>query len=246
MKVKTSTPPVRIFFGFFGIAPIRKWIQAGSQAKFRIMENVDQQLVNDFIEACHLAGRLGLVRCSSGNLSLRVGPDTALVTASRSWLQDLREDQIALCQISTGELLCGGPASVESRFHLGILHARREIACVFHFQSPAATTFACIPDVTDFNIVPEVPFYIGPIARVPFLLPGTAPLADAVVAAMRDHDLAILQNHGLVTVGTTLRHAIQNAEFFELACDLMLRAGDRAVMLTPDAVRTLREPHAGA
>jgi ribulose-5-phosphate 4-epimerase/fuculose-1-phosphate aldolase len=92
----------------------------------------------------------------------------------------------------------------------------------------------------DLNVIPEIPYYIGAIARVPYILPGTKELADAVIEAMRNHDLAILQNHGLVTVGKSARAAIQNAAFFELACDILLRGKDRVHTLPEDAVRALK------
>ena len=113
---------------------------------------------------------------------------------------------------------------------------------VLHFQTPAATTLACRDDLskTDFFIIPEIPYYIGAIGIVPYILPGTPALAEAVVGVMKDHDLAMLANHGQVTVGRTYDEAIQRAMFFELACEILLRAGERARPLAPQAVAALR------
>ena len=90
---------------------------------------------------------------------------------------------------------------------------RPEIDVVMHFQAPHATTLACREsrDV-NFFVIPEIPFYIGPIGRVPYLPPGSQELADAVVKVMRDHNLALMANHGQVTVARDLNHVIQNAE----------------------------------
>jgi ribulose-5-phosphate 4-epimerase/fuculose-1-phosphate aldolase len=194
-----------------------------------------------FVSAARRVGAMGLARCSSGTLSWRIDDERMLVTASKAWMADLTADQVVVCRVADGEPLAGGRPSIETRFHAGILRARPEMNVVLHFQSPAATALAC-SDLAgvDLNVIIEVPFYIGPVAAVPYLPPGSEELADAVVAAMADHDMAQLRNHGQVTVGRDLGDAIQRAAFFELACDIVLRAGDRVRPLSREAVEALR------
>lgn len=64
-------------------------------------------------------------------------------------------------------------------------------------------------------MIPEIPFYIGLIGQVPYLPPGSE-LADAVIEVMTVHNLAVMANHGQITVAQDFDHVIQNAEFFEL------------------------------
>ena len=63
---------------------------------------------------------------------------------------------------------------------------------------------------------------------------------------MREHDLAVMANHGQVTVARNLDHAIQNAEFFELACQIIVQSGDNIRPLTQEAVRELLAMRASA
>lgn len=185
-------------------------------------------VLSEFIDACRQIGRSGLVRCSSGNLSRRLDGGRMLATASRSWLENMTADDVSVCRIADGALLSGRKPTVEIAFHAAILRGRPDVNVVLHFQTPCATTLACqdTADV-DFFVIPEIPFYIGPVARVPYLLPGSAELAAAVAAALQDHDLAVLDNHGQVTVAADYAHAIQNAEFFELACGVIVRGQGR-------------------
>jgi len=74
---------------------------------------------------------------------------------------------------------------------------------------------------------------------VPYLPPGSEELANAVIEAMVDHDLAVMANHGQVTVASDFDHAVQNAEFFELACQIILAAGRSVKPLSTQAVRDL-------
>jgi ribulose-5-phosphate 4-epimerase/fuculose-1-phosphate aldolase len=180
------------------------------------------------------------MRCSSGNLSWRVDAEHMLVTATRSWASRLTAGDVVLMRIADGAVLEGREPTIEVAFHAGILRARSDIDVVMHFQTTYATMLAC-QDAARINyfVIPEIPVYIGPIGHVPFLTPGSQELAEAVIEAMGDHDLAIMANHGQVTVARDLDGAIQNAEFFELACRTIVQSGDAIRPLAPDAVRAL-------
>ena len=193
-----------------------------------------------FAAAARRAGAVGLMRFSSGNMSFRVDGGRMLVKASRAWMADLTLEQIALCSLADGGSLNGRTPSVEIGFHAGILRARSDVNVVLHFQTPAATTLACgRPESVNFFVIPEIPVYIGPIGIVPFLEPGSRQLADAVTEVMKKHNLAILKNHGMVTVGKSYDEAMQRAVFFDLACDIILRGGARIEALPTDAAAQL-------
>ena len=195
-----------------------------------------------FVQACHKVAEYGLVSCSSGNLSWRVEPDTALLSASGAWLAELTPEQVAACDINTGRCVNGKVPTCESVFHLGILKTRPEMTVVLHFQSPYAAAIVCgETENIDFNLIIEVPVYIGTPATVPCLPPGSAELAQAVIDAFEDPQthMAILKNHGLVTVGKNFDDAIQKAIFFELACRIVL-TNPNARSLDAAAVKQLR------
>ena len=204
------------------------------------MREMTKDELDRFVDACHRAGAYGLVRYSSGNMSWRLDEGYMAVTASRSWLGELRPDQVAVCRLSDGASANGVTPTCEARFHQGILLARPDVNVVLHFQSPAATTVACMkkPD-GDFNIILEVPYYIGDPAWVDCRGPGSPELADAVIRAMRDHDLAILRNHGQVTIGADFDEALQRAGFFELACEILI-SGRPVASIPPADVAALR------
>lgn len=204
------------------------------------MASIPTEKLSAFLTACHRVAAYGLLKCSSGNLSCRLDEERVMITATRSWLADLTADQVSLLRLSDGALLNEAKPSVETRFHLGILRQRRDVNVVLHFQSTAATTLTCAdPGKINFFVIPEIPYYIGPIAVLPYVDPGSADLAAALVPAMRDHNLAILTGHGQVTVGRDYNEALQRAVFFELACDIIVRGGDCVQPLGEKAVKQL-------
>jgi len=200
--------------------------------------------IGAFVEACHRVGRLGLVRFSSGNMSCRLDAERMAVTGKGTWLGELKRDHVAICRIADGRAVAelgSGLPSVEAGFHAGILRARPDMNVVLHCQSPCATAIACgDPAIWSFDIIPEVPFYIGTPGVVDYENPGSPELAVAVVGSAAKHDLILLRNHGQVVLGRSFDDAIQRAGFFELACEILLL--DRDVRPMPQAgIDALRE-----
>lgn len=194
------------------------------------MKTVAAKRFREFVQAAHrVANRHGLVRCSSGNLSWRVDAERMLISGTRTWLGELRKEQIAVVRLRDGAVLNRCKPSAETPLHLGVLRARPDVNVVLHFQTPFVTAVACRRDAEELNffVIPEIPFYIGEIALVPYRQPGSAELATAVVEALKTHQMVVLRNHGAVAVGQTFHEAIQRAAFFELACEIVLHDGGR-------------------
>jgi ribulose-5-phosphate 4-epimerase/fuculose-1-phosphate aldolase len=206
------------------------------------MSSLFPNSIKTFVAECRRIGEHDLVKCSSGNVSQRIDDEHVLATTTRCWIGRLTEDDVAVCRLEDGSVVNGKKTTVEFGFHLGILQARPDIDVVLHFQTPAATALACrAKPVESYAVIPEIPYYIGQIGWVPYVMPGTAELAAAVVEQMRNRDLVQLQNHGQVTVGKGFDHAIQNAEFFELASYAIVHNGpDLAPMSAAQANALMR------
>ena len=206
------------------------------------MKKITEDHFEAFVDACHEVAAQGLVRCSSGNISWRINEDYMLITATSAWMANITKEHIALIRISDRAILNDEKPSSESGFHLGIMQNRPDVNVILHFQSPNATALACCAkDLTNFYIIPEIPYYIGEISVLPYLDPGSKNLAEAVITAIEKHDLVTLKNHGQVTVGKSFDDVIQKATFFELACDILLRMGNLPIQfISTSAINKLR------
>ena len=204
------------------------------------MTEVPEQTIQDFLGACHDIATRRLVRCSSGNLSMRLDAERLLITTSRSWMETASADDACVCRIADGTLVAGNAPSVEVGFHAGILRTRPHVNVVLHFQTPCATALAS-RDTQDVNyfVIPEIPYYIGPIARIDYRDPGSEELARAVTEAMLRHDMVTIANHGQVAAAADFTQAIQNAEFFELACEIIVHGRETLKPLTVEYVQRL-------
>ncbi|MHC4123127.1 MAG: class II aldolase/adducin family protein [Planctomycetota bacterium] len=197
--------------------------------------------IKEFIQAAHKIASYGLVKCSSGNLSARLDDKLIALSTSGAWLAELTKEQVAICDINTGQCLKGKPSTIESTFHLGILRNKPQTNVVLHFQSPYATAIACgKPEDYNYNVIIELPFYIGPPGIVEYLPAGSEELANAVIEKAKDHNMIIMKNHGLTTFGKDYNDTIQRAVFFELACQILL-CQNNPYPLSVSAVETLRK-----
>ncbi len=203
---------------------------------------INAEYIERFIEAAHRVGQERLQLCSSGNLSWRVNKDLALVSGTGSWLPRITKENVAICNISTGMRVDGPKPSMESVFHLGVLRQRKDMNVVLHFQSEFATIVSCMKNKPkSFNVVAEVPCYCGKeIAVIPYYRPGSKELADAVTHALTDHDCVLMSKHGQAVCGKDFDDAFQKAVFLELACSIIVRAGEGNYdILSDDEIRDL-------
>ncbi len=205
------------------------------------LTDISEADISAFLAAARMVASKGLVRCSSGNLSQRLPDGNLLIKGSRAWMESMTAENLSVCRLPDGQCLQGAKPSVETAFHAGIMNVRPDARVVLHFQSPYATVIACRRDAEQLSyyLTPEMPYYIGAPGFVPFLLPGSPELAEAVVAQAEHHTLILLRNHGQVTFGASYEETIQRAVFFEMTCELLVRAGDRLEPLRPDAAECM-------
>jgi len=205
-----------------------------------VFMEITEKHIEQFLAAAHEVGDRRLTRCSSGNLSWRIG-ELALVSATGSWVPELRKEQVSVCRVATGEWINGVKPSMESTFHLTIMRNRPEVNVVLHCQSIYATTVACMKNKpVDFNVTAELPCHCGrKIAMVPYFRPGSPELAKAVVEAMQHHNSVMLEKHGQVFVGKNFKEAIEKAEFLEMACEIMVHSGMNYNTLTGAEIEDL-------
>jgi len=204
------------------------------------MEPSIKKNIEEFVKAAKMVGYYNLLNCSSGNLSQRISDGKILLSKSGSWLAEITDEEVSLCELASGKILNDVKPTVENLFHRGIMKQRDDVNTILHFQSPYATIIACsCKNYFNFNVIAEIPLYIGNIGTVPYLVPGSAELAAAVINATKESDMVIMRNHGLVAVGKDYRDVIQKAKFFELACEIMINSNGQVNYLNDEDISDL-------
>jgi len=165
------------------------------------------------------------IAANDGNISARLGDEAVLITPTGVSKGFMAADDILKMSLG-GELLAAGklrPTS-ETPMHLAIYRARADVEAVLHTHAPAATAFALTGRRLDEPTLPEVIVFIRSVAMVPYALPGTEELPQAMSPFLDDHDVFLLGNHGAVTLGRSLEEAYFQMERLELVARIRLAA----------------------
>ncbi|MDX1384516.1 MAG: class II aldolase/adducin family protein, partial [Thermoanaerobaculia bacterium] len=132
--------------------------------------------------------------------------------------------------------------SSERLMHCAVYRARPEANAVIHAHAANATILANA-DLPFLPISTEAAFF-GNIPRIPFVMPGTQALADAVGEGAKTSWAVLMKNHGLLVAGRSLRRAADMTEIVERSSEVLLgckAVGAEPPVLPDDVVATLRK-----
>lgn len=187
--------------------------------------SVSEEMLSEFASRGREIASKGLLNCSSGNISYRFNAECILISQTGCWLENMTEENISVLYLKDGISINHISPSGEWKLHAAIYKLRPDVNVILHFQSPYATALACVEKKPDYNAIIEIPLYIGNIAHVPFLMPGSVELANAVAEQCISNNIIQLSNHGQVAIGRHFEEVIESAVFFELNCSIIIRAG---------------------
>lgn len=173
---------------------------------------------------CRRLYERGLIAGQDGNVSVRLGRDRVLVTPAGLSKVDVRAEDLVEVSLDGRHLRGDRSATSELAVHLAILQARDDVGAVVHAHPPAATGFAVAGETFPQNVLPELVYSVGPVAMVPFAMPGTQALAERFTPWMAGYDAWLMANHGAVTAGPTLLVAHQRMESLEHAARILVAA----------------------
>lgn len=167
----------------------------------------------------------GLVKGTSGNISAKIpGTDTFLIKPSGARLEVLKPEELVLVDHLGNKIRGESNVSRETRMHAAIYRTRKDAQAVVHTHAPTSTAFG----IAKTEILPlQIEMFMllpNGVPVIPFQPPGSESLAEAVQKKILDSDAVILENHGIVTVGSTI----------EAACSLneMVEEGAKVQLLT--------------
>ncbi len=178
-------------------------------------------------EMCEIGRRMyerGLVSAFEGNLSVRLAPDRLLCTPSLMCKGLLKPEDLCVVDMTGKQLAGERKRSSEIFLHLGIYRERPDAQAVVHTHAPHATAFAITHTPVPNCITGEAEVFLGEVPLAPYATPGSPEMGDAVAPLVRNSNVALLANHGVVSCGKSLEEALHLTEILESYCRTIILA----------------------
>jgi L-fuculose-phosphate aldolase/L-ribulose-5-phosphate 4-epimerase len=183
-------------------------------------------LRSQVVETARKLPKHNLVVLAGGNVSAR-DKDTGAVAITPSGVdyEVMRPDDVIVIS-ATGEQIDGRlRPSVDLSTHLKIYKARQDIFAVMHTHSTYATTLSILglrlPDLTSTLAYSNGP---GGVDVAPYAHVYDPKFRENVVKALGDRHAVLLENHGVISCGATLKKCLQVALIVEQVAQMYLVA----------------------
>ncbi|MCX7831354.1 MAG: class II aldolase/adducin family protein [Actinobacteria bacterium] len=180
------------------------------------MEDKERQILEDLVFCAHEMEREGLIIGSVGNISARIDEKTFYISSHSSYLGRVTETEFVKVNL-LGEKIeeSNLDPSSELWMHVEIYRARPDIGAIVHTHSPYASAYAVLKRPLK-PVNPESTYKLGEMPIVSYFPSGTREFARAVANSLKPNiNVALLERHGVVTVGKTVHEALNYAELVE-------------------------------
>ncbi|WP_042221895.1 class II aldolase/adducin family protein [Oceanobacillus manasiensis] len=175
----------------------------------------------------------GLVVGAGGNLSARKGK-YMYISPSGFDLKEVTENEWVKVEIDSGKVLSDLKPSSELEMHLECYRKDQSIQAVLH----AHPTYSVAVSSTGKEIPPMFPDYpamVKSVSYIDYVIPTTNLIAEKVGEVVADSQAIVMRNHGVLTVGTTVKEAYFYMQLTEEAAKVY------AISLAVGNPRTLTE-----
>lgn len=205
---------------------------------------IEQDLRLEIIAIVEELYQARLITPTGGNVSARITdePDAFLITPTMLHKGSLDPDKIVRVD-STGKAAERRQRpSVETPMHLAIYADQPDVEAIIHAHAPLSTALGLVEGRIPPITVDAIPFVN--IQIVPYGISGDQILIERVVEAVKNSPAVLLQNHGLLTIGWTLRHAANRALALEEVIRILLVCrsfGQEPATMPEEMVALLRE-----
>ncbi|MDN5320573.1 MAG: L-fuculose-phosphate aldolase [Thermococcaceae archaeon] len=170
------------------------------------------------IRYSRLAHERGLTAAFGGNLSVLFN-GKVFIKGTGSVMDELTHGQIAVIDLE-GNVLSSIRPSSEWKLHVEVYKRRKDVKAIVHLHPPYSIVASTLLNEELPIITPEAEIYLKKIPIAEFKPAGSRELAEETAKHLEHYDAVILQNHGIVTVGRSLREAYYKAELVEESAKL--------------------------
>lgn len=181
---------------------------------------------NELIDAAKFLKQQKLVSdgVNKGSFSVRMENKQILMSPSKISYDELTADKLNIMNADGSYITQPSPSSRDMYFHLKIYQQRNDVNCIIHTHSRYATALALAGQGIPF-ILYGMKFHCkGSIELAPFEFPNSPACNDKIIQYLGKKNAVLLENHGLICVGKTIKECLDTVEFVEAISESYLHA----------------------
>jgi L-fuculose-phosphate aldolase len=156
----------------------------------------------------------GLAVAKSGNLSARIDEENILITATGTFLGQLKEEDIVKVNLTNAKSTGEFKPSSELPLH-GLVYKNFPAKVVIHCHPPLINGYFAVAKTLKAMSF-ETKFYLGDIPVIPQETP-TVTSPEPVIASLKSNNLVVLKNHGTIAIADKFEDALSITEALEEA-----------------------------
>lgn len=177
-----------------------------------------EELRRKVLDTANLLPKFGLVWMAGGTVCARdQQTGYVVVTPSGMPYEDLTPADMIVTDIDMNLVEGKYRPSVALNLWTGFLCARPDIHAVVHTHAPYTTAFSVINESVPIITETQADWFGQPIPVVPYLSVEDKRFATLPVEVLADGFGVLLGQHGVITLGVTLEHALERAVTLEEA-----------------------------
>ncbi|HBC80279.1 MAG TPA: aldolase [Bacteroidales bacterium] len=166
--------------------------------------------------------RQGLTTTSGGNISLKISGDIIVITPSATDKGRMRWKEVGIMTLTGENLTPELKPSIENEMHLSIYRKKKEITAIVHAHPLFASAFTAMKCTINTDLTAEARAICGDPCFVPYALMGTKELASVASECIMKSDILLLENHGILTTGSSILQAFDKLEVIENAAKMTM------------------------
>jgi len=174
-------------------------------------------------EICDFGRRMyekGYTAANDGNISIKIG-DKILITPTGVSKGFMSPDMMVIIDINGNKIEGENEPSSEFKMHLQVYKEDKTVKSVVHAHPPFATAYAVAGKSLNKKIMPETVINLGSVPVAKYGTPSTNEIPKSIVGLIKNNNALLLENHGALTWGGTLKDAYFKMETLEFYAHIL-------------------------
>jgi L-fuculose-phosphate aldolase len=183
------------------------------------------------------------VEGNGGNITLKISDFLIIATPTLFSKKGLTVDDLVIIDKNGVQLYGENKVTSEIASHLAVYRANPMAQSVVHSHPPYTCSYAYTENFPTQLLSPESIVWIDDLVFAPYSLPGSDELAAQVFSLSKGKSVLVLQNHGLLTWGESIRDAYWRTEIVENHCRISYLIESRKAVPRQFSYKQLTQLH---